>query len=206
MAFRKLVLTSALALSVSALTPQKASADWLLTPFIGGTWGGSAKITDIDNDNKAEFNRKLSYGVSFASLGAGIAGFEVDFGYSPNFFGSDANDDLNLIGDGNVTTLMANFILATPKAPVRPYASFGAGLIRTNLDIEDPTDLFDNSSNNLGFDVGGGVMAYFNDNVAIRGDVRFFRRIDNDSNDDSINVGFDSFKFWRGTVGVTFRF
>jgi len=206
MAFRKLVLTGALALSVSAFTPAKASADWLFTPFIGGTWGGNAKITDIEGDNKEEFNRKLTYGGSIAFLGAGIAGFELDLGYSPNFFGSDSNDDFNLVGDGNVTTFMANFMLAAPKAPVRPYASFGAGLIRTNFKFGDPGSVFENSNNNLGFDVGGGVMAYFNDNVAIRGDVRFFRRVSNDSDDDSIDVSLDSFKFWRGTVGVTFRF
>jgi len=206
MAFRKLVLTGALALSVSALAPAQASADWLFTPFIGGTWGGSAKITDIEGDNKQEFNRKLTYGGSVAFLGAGIAGFELDLGYSPNFFGSDSNDDLNLVGDGNVTTLMANFMLAAPKAPVRPYGSFGLGLIRTNFDISDPTNLLDDSSSNLGFDVGGGVMVAINDNIGIRGDVRFFRRVNNNSDNDSVNVSLDSFKFWRGTVGVTFRF
>ena len=63
----------------------------------------------------------LTYGGSLAFLGGGIAGFEVDFGYSPNFFGSDSNDALNLVGDGNVTTLMANLMLAGPKAAVRPY-------------------------------------------------------------------------------------
>ena len=41
MSFRKLVMTGALALTVSALAPAKASADWLFTPFIGGTFGGS---------------------------------------------------------------------------------------------------------------------------------------------------------------------
>ena len=50
MAFRKWFLTGALALTVSALAPAKASADWLFTPFIGGTFGGSAKITDIGGD------------------------------------------------------------------------------------------------------------------------------------------------------------
>jgi opacity protein-like surface antigen len=205
MAFRKLVLTGALALSVSALTPAKASADWLFTPFIGGTFGGSAKITDISNDDKEEFNRKLTYGASIGYLGAGIAGFEIDFGYSPNFFESDPNDSLNLVGDGNVTTMMANFMLAAPKAPIRPYASFGGGLIKTRVD--GVTGFFDDiDDNSFGFDVGAGLMGYFNDNVAIRGDVRFFRRLNNDSSEDNLDVNLDSFKFWRGTVGVTFRF
>ena len=124
MSFRKLFMTGALALTVSALAPAKASADWLFTPFIGGTFGGSAKITDIGDDVRNEFNRKLTYGASLAYLGGGIAGFEIDFGYSPNFFGERSGRRLNLVGDGNVTTLMANLMLAAPKAPVRPYVSW----------------------------------------------------------------------------------
>jgi opacity protein-like surface antigen len=205
MAFRKLVLIGALALTVSAFTPVKASADWLFSPFIGGTFGGSATITNIANNDKEEFNRKLTYGASLGYLGGGIAGFEFDFGYSPNFFESDPNDSLNLVGDGNVTTLMTNFILATPKAPIRPYVSFGGGLIRTRVD--DVAGFFDEvDKNSFGFDVGGGLMGFFNDNIAIRGDLRFFRRVDNNSDENNIDLNLDSFKFWRGTVGVTFRF
>src|SRR3954452_7275934 len=105
MAFRKWVLTSALALTVSTLAPAKASADWLFTPFIGGTFGGSADITDVGGSFKNEFNRKLTYGASLAFLGGGVAGFELDFGYSPNFFEDNGSGGLNFTGDGNVTTL-----------------------------------------------------------------------------------------------------
>ena len=73
----------------------------------------------------------LTYGGSLAYLGGGIVGFEVDFGYSPNFFEGDSNDSLNLVGDGNVTTLMGNLMIAGPKAAVRPYWCGGVGLIKT---------------------------------------------------------------------------
>jgi len=202
MAFRKWFLTGALALTVFTLAPAKASADWLFTPFIGGTFGGSAKITDIGGDVTDEFNRKLTYGGSLAYLGGGIVGFEVDFGYSPNFFGVDSNDSLNLIGDGNVTTLMGNLMLAGPKAPIRPYASGGVGLIKTSVD--NPSDLFE-GNNNFGFNVGAGLMGFFSDNIGLRGDIRFFRAVNNNS-DDNIDLTLNSFRFWRGSVGVTFRF
>jgi opacity protein-like surface antigen len=204
MSFRKLFMTGALALTVSTLAPAKASADWLFSPFIGGTFGGSAKITDIEGDDKEEFNRKLTYGASLAYLGGGFAGFEVDFGYSPNFFGSDSDDSLNLVGDGNVTTLMANVIFAAPKGPVRPYVSGGGGLLRTN--VESAGGLFsDANRNDFGFDVGAGVMGFFSDNVGLRGDIRYFRAVSNDD-DDSVDLNLGSFKFWRGSVGLTFRF
>ena len=204
MAFRKWFLTGALALMVSTLAPAKASADWLFTPFIGGTFGGSAKLSGFGGNVKNEFNETLTYGGSLAFLGGGIAGFEVDFGYSPNFFGSDSNDALNLVGDGNVTTLMANLMIAGPKAAVRPYVVGGAGLIKTRVDSADQF-LTDVGNNDFGFDIGGGVIFSFSDNVGIRGDVRYFRGITNNDNN-GVDLRLGSFQFWRGTVGVTFRF
>jgi len=204
MAFRKVFVTGALALMVSTLAPTKASADWLFTPFIGATFGGSAKVTGLNGELKNDFNQKLTYGGSLAFLGGGIAGFEVDFGYSPNFFEGDNNGSLNLVGDGNVTTLMANLMIAGPKAPVRPYVVGGAGLIKTRVDSADQF-LTDVGNNDFGFDVGGGVIFSFSDNVGIRGDVRYFRGItNNDANGVDLRLG--SFQFWRGTVGVTLRF
>jgi len=203
MALRKLFITGALALTVSALAPAKASADFLFTPFIGGTFGGSADITDVGGGFNNEFNRQLTYGASLAFLGNGIAGFELDFGYSPNFFGGNSTDSLNLVGDGNVTTLMANFMLAG-KGPVRPYVSAGGGLIKTHVDnAEQFLTTFD--SNDFGFDVGGGVMAFFNDRIGVRGDIRYFRAVNNNDNN-SLDLNLSDFKFWRGTAGVTFRF
>jgi opacity protein-like surface antigen len=203
MHLRKLFMTGALALAVSTVTPAKASADWLFTPFLGGTFGGSANITDVGGDFDNEFNRKLTYGASLAYLGNGIAGFEIDFGYSPNFFEGDPDDSLNLVGDGNVTTLMAN-VMFSGKGAFRPYISGGGGLIKQRVD--DVGQFFGEiDNNNFGFDVGGGVMGFFSDNVGLRGDIRFFRAVNN-NNDNGFDLALSDFRFWRGTVGVTFRF
>jgi opacity protein-like surface antigen len=204
MAFRKVFVTGALALMVSTLAPAKASADWLFTPFIGGTFGGSAKVSGLGDDLKSDFNQTLTYGGSLAGLGGGIVGFEVDFGYSPNFFGGDANDSLNLVGDGNVTTLMGNLMIAGPRAAVRPYVVGGVGLIKTRVDSADQF-LTNVSNNDFGFDVGGGVIFSFSHDVGIRGDVRYFRGITNNDSE-GVDLRLGSFQFWRGTVGVTFRF
>ena len=76
-----------------AAAPTKASADWLFTPFVGATFGGSADIGGLGEDFEDEFERKLNYGASLAWMGAGAVGFEVDFGYSPNFFEVSPDDD-----------------------------------------------------------------------------------------------------------------
>ena len=204
MSFRKLFMTGALALAVSAVTPARASADWLFTPFLGSNFGGSADIGAPNEDFNDEFNRKLTYGASFEWMGGGIFGFGVDFGYSPNFFGVTDSNGIDLVGDGNVTTLMGNVILGAPLGPVRPYASGGVGMIKTHVD--DAGQFFDVNRSDLGYDVGAGVMGFFNDNVGLRGDIRYFRSVHDNSDSDSIDLSLGSFKFWRGSVGVTFKF
>jgi len=44
------------------------------------------------------------------------------------------------------------------------------------------------------------------DNFGLRGDVRYFRSLQDDNGGDDIDLGFGSFDFWRATVGATFRF
>jgi hypothetical protein len=205
MSLRKVIIAAAVVLSASAAAPSQASADWLLTPFIGSTFGGNADIADVAGGTFADnFDQKLNYGASLAWMGGGIVGFEVDFGYSPNFFGvSNSNPGLDFIGDGNVTTAMGNLVVGAPLGGVRPYASGGLGLIASKVD--NPTQFFDKaSSNDLGMDVGGGVM-FLGGNVGVRGDIRYFRSLSNhDSN--SVDFSLGDFRFWRGTVGVTFKF
>lgn len=209
MSVRKLLLASSLVCFVSAATPTQASADWLFTPFIGGNWGGSATFSDDHSDFEDEFERKVNFGASLAWMGGGIAGFELDFGYSPNFFQSTEGDADFEYGDNNVTTLMANVVLGAPAGGqagrgIRPYASGGVGVIKHR--IGDAGDLFDVNSTNWGFNVGGGVSGFFSDNVGIRGDVRYFRSLQDNEPDDEFDVSLSDFRFWRGTVGIVFRF
>ena len=205
MSVRKLIIAASV-MCFAAMTPSTASADWLFTPYLGGTFGGSANIGTDGEDFGDEFERKLNYGASLAWMGEGIAGFEVDFGYSPNFFEvSPDDDDFDLGGDGNVTTLMANLIVGAPMAGVRPYAVGGIGLIKSKVDDADQF-LTEINNNDFGFNLGAGVTGFVNDNIGIRGDVRYFRSLRDDEPDDEFDVGLSDFHFWRGTVGVSFRF
>jgi opacity protein-like surface antigen len=142
-------------------------------------------------------------------MGEGIVGFEVDFGWTPNFFEDTAGDANFEFGDNNVTTLMANLLVGVPiggqTGPgVRPYASGGLGLMRAQIDGGDFFD--DLRTNDLGMNVGAGIQGFFNDNVGIRGDVRYFRSLEDNEPDDEFDLALSEFDFWRGTVGVTFRF
>jgi len=209
MSLRKAIITSTLALAVSIGAPVKASADWLFTPYVGWNWGGTAGFSDSFGDFEDQFERQVNYGASLAWMGAGILGFEVDFGYSPNFFEDTSGGDDFEWGDSNVTTLMANLTVGAPfggqtGAGIRPYASGGVGIIRTR--IGDAGDLFNVSSNDWGVNVGAGVAGFFSDHVGLRGDVRYFRSLQDNDPDDDLDLALGSFRFWRGTVGVMFRF
>src|SRR5215203_197489 len=209
MSVRKLFGTAALVFVVAGAAPAKASADWLFTPFVGINFGGSARFNETGVRFDDEFKKKIDYGASLAWMGAGWLGFEFDFGYSPNFF-EETTDDINFgYSDSNVTTLMGNVILGVPIGCThgfgfRPYASGGIGLIRSSID--DVDDFFDVSSNELGVNVGGGAHLFFTDKIGIRGDIRYFRALQDDSPDDDLDFSLGSFNFWRSTFGVSFRF
>jgi opacity protein-like surface antigen len=192
---------------IVALLPARASADWLFTPFIGTNFGANASFGEFD-DFDDEFERRVDFGASLAWMGAGVLGFEVDFGYSPNFFQNTIGDANFEFGDSNVTTLMANLVIGAPfggqtGGGVRPYATGGVGLIRTA--ISGNTFFNDLDTNDFGLNVGGGIHGFFNDNVGIRGDIRYFRSLQDSEPDNELDLGLSDFDFWRGTVGVTFR-
>jgi opacity protein-like surface antigen len=100
--------------------------------------------------------------------------------------------------------LMGNLIVGAPMGAVRPYASGGVGLIRQRAN--DVGQFFDTITNNdFGFNIGAGVMGFMNDRVGVRGDIRYFCAV-HDSDPDGVDLDLGDFKFWRGTVGVTFKF
>ena len=208
MSVRKVIITATLVLITTVAAPRKASADWLLTPFIGWNWGGSANFLDLE-DFDDKFEQKVDFGASLAWMGAGIVGFEVDFGYTPNFFENTGGSGNFEFGDSNVTTLMGNVIIGVPiggqhGVGFRPYAVGGIGLIKSR--IGDAEDFFNIDSTDWGIDVGGGANFFFTDKFGIRGDLRYFRSLEDVEPADEFSLGLADFHFWRGSVGATFRF
>ena len=196
---KKVAVMAALAL---ALSPASARADWLFTPNVGTGFG----MAGVGND--AGGGRHLTYGASIGWMGAGVIGWEADLAYTPEFFEGD-DDDLDAFdGDSNITSIMANILVGIPiggqtGGGVRPYVAGGAGLLQSR--VEDPDALFEIDNNDFGINLGGGVMGFMTDNVGFRGDLRYFRGFGEDTTNDQIDFDMSDFDFWRGTVGVTFR-
>jgi opacity protein-like surface antigen len=186
----RLLMTGALSLLLVGGAVRDASAQVYLTPFAGTTFGDDAPAT------------KFNVGAGLTFMGS-VAGFEFDFGYSPDFFGEQT--DFALIGDSNVTTFSGSLVLAATDRPVRPYGVAGLGLVRSR--ISDAEDLFDDiTTNDLAFNVGGGVMGRITDRISFRGDLRYFRALQDNQNDDDLDVVIGNFGFWRFTAGVGLRF
>jgi opacity protein-like surface antigen len=200
MQVRKLLLIGALALTL----PVTASAqNWFFSPFVGANFGGSADFGDFPDDDD-EVERRLDLGAT-VGWNPNVVGFEIDFGWSPNFFEDTAGDRNFEFGDSNVTTLMTNLLISAPPGTgLRPYLSSGLGLIRAN--ISSGTNLFnDLATNDLGVNIGAGINGQFTDNAGIRGDLRYFRSLQDSAPDNDLDLSLGSFDFWRGTVGLTFR-
>jgi opacity protein-like surface antigen len=112
-------------------------------------------------------------------------------------------------GDGNLFTAMGNLIIGVPfggqgGAGIRPYVTGGAGVIRSKITANTFFDEL--STTDFGINLGGGVIGFFSDNVGLRADIRHFRSLqDTEPGAGDVDLGLGDFKFWRGTVGVNFR-
>src|ERR671932_2616232 len=141
-ALKAAVLAAAVAV-VSA--PAIAHAEGYVSPWVSANTGSS-----FDNG-------RAGFGVNAGGMGAGIVGGELDFGWSPSFFGTQ-----NDFGNKSVINLMGNLIVGVPiggthGAGVRPFVTAGVGLLRTQIDGGTIARVA-SSNNELGWDAGAGVM------------------------------------------------
>ena len=151
-----------LALGVCLLAASPAAAQGFISPFLGFDYGGDSGCpTASDCENKHS-----NLGVAGGKLGA-IAGAEVEFAYARDFFGDTPGVDTSVL------TLMTNVIVGPRIGAIRPFVLGGVGLIKSHVEL-DAGSLLD-SSNNFGWNIGGGVMLMFGEHVGVRGDIRRFK-------------------------------
>lgn len=207
MTIRGLLTAGALGLATLVAVPS-ARADVLFTPFVGANLGGSAAspLAEFVGDPS-----KTTFGGSLALMSGGVFGVEADVGYTPRFFGTDLEFrgiPISLVRN-NVLTAMVNVTAGVPLqgssgAGIRPYAVGGIGLIRQQLSAA--AGLVNYDVNDVGYNVGGGVVLFVSRNVGIRGDVRHFRSLGGNTLVDLIDLQPGAFNYTRATVGVTFRY
>jgi Outer membrane protein beta-barrel domain len=176
-----------------------ARADWMLTPYGGLVFGGDLSSEDgIDRGSQEH----AVFGLGFGYMGDGAVGFEIDLGYSPDFFGG--GDD-TIVPDNNLATLMGNLVLqAAVGSGGRVYLSGGGGLVRSR--VNDTNDFFDVDRNDFGVNAGAGFVLPLGERLGLRGDIRYFRNIGDNEPDAEFDLDFGSFDFWRGTAGLSIIF
>ncbi len=84
---------------------------------------------------------------------------------------------------------------------MRPYALWRH---RAHQDAAWTAATFFNDldTNDFGFNVGAGLHGFFTDSVGIRGDIRYFRSLQDNEPDDEFDLALSDFGFWRATVGL----
>jgi hypothetical protein len=176
--------------------PSPAAADTIFTPYFGWTFAA--------NYAGAEPPRKFVYGGDLMWLGSSGLGFEIDFAYHPNFFEpGDEEAIFDFDSDGNVVTFMGNLVIGYQGGGLQPFLTGGFGLMRTNID--DVTGLFgDLRDTAWGLNLGAGLRAG-GSQFGVRGDLRYFRQL-SDVEFGDVDIDLGDFSYWRGTVGVSFRF
>lgn len=185
----------------AALAAPAAQADTIVTGYGGIVFGGDLDVIDGGTGGFDFDGRHGVYGLSLGFMGDGALGFEVDFAYSPDFFGGDDT----VQPDNNLSTLMGNLVLNAPiGARGRLYLSGGGGLMRSR--VNDANEFFEVDRNDFAVNAGVGLIVPLGESFGLRGDVRYFRNIGDPEPDGEFELDFGSFDFWRATGGLSIIF
>jgi len=162
-------IVATLAVSIF-LSPSSADAQGYVAPSLGVVFGNPSA------QGRADFIADLGWLSHFEPIG-----FELDVMYAPSFFGNEGP-----YGQNSVTTGMANVILAAGGVGggrygvrrgggviFRPYVSGGAGVMHEVVTTVVVANKI--SNNDLGVNLGAGVMAFTSRSVGVRGEARYFR-------------------------------
>ena len=187
------LVTSLLALVCALGAASPARADGFISPLVGFDFGGDANCPAINNCQE----KRLNYGVSLGAVGS-VFGFEEEFAYASDFFGTAPNLK------SSVVTAMSNLMLAPKVGPVRPYLVAGLGLIKTHVDFT-AASLLTTDDNQFGWDIGGGVMVTVAPHFGVRGDIRYFHSF-KDLSFPGFTVSNSALNFGRAAGAVFFQF
>jgi Outer membrane protein beta-barrel domain len=144
--------------AVFVILEGSASAQAMFSGSIGNVFGGDAPST------------KRTWAVSIGGSGAHGIGSELEFSRTKNFF--EAADGRT---HGEVLTLMPSIFVAAPIGKLRPYGIFGFGFIRQRTESSTGGILANLSDNDIGYNIGGGLIFKFAGAAGVRVDLRRFK-------------------------------
>jgi hypothetical protein len=189
---------------------------WVASGFIGSSFSTSSNTLQntLESDNNVPAG--LTYGGQVGYLWHGIVGGEFIADFAPDV----GFDSILLASQPHVNSYMGNVIGAYPfgsNGQYQPYLSGGFGSIGVRGDFFTLPDGVGNRiaveahEQRWGGNLGGGMFAYVN-RFGVRGDVRWYRSSggndilnDNTLADDAARALLSDLHFWRGTLGLAFR-
>jgi hypothetical protein len=174
---------------------------WVASAFIGSNWATNADNLDLDGGASLDFGGQIAY------LWGGKVGAEFIADFAPNV----GHTNFFFVNEPDINSYMLNVITSVPigmGGAFQPYASGGFGAIQFRVDLFDAfANPFSSNEAKFGFDIGGGVMA-FAERVGVRADIRYYRATSDDNIGD-LSIGnaipLSNLGFWRGNVGIAFR-
>ena len=192
----KSISMAVLGTAMLLLAPAAASAQAYATVFVGGNFGGDSGVSLDESINDTS---KLDFGARLGAMSHGIFGGEVDFGYTPNFYGKGT-----IFDSSSVLSFMGNILFGIPAGPVHIYGLAGLGLLRRTVDYVPAAGQPNVTDSRVAYDFGGGVNIFFSKHVGINGDLRYFRNFT--SGNEALDLPREKFYYARGSVGVVFKF
>ena len=189
-------------LGLTAAPPFVHAQQLQVVPYFGATFrGSSALLADLEGGSRESASL---LGVSLVRVGDGWLGLEADLAHAPGFF--ERGEREIVLPGSYVATLTASAVATLPlrytRESLRPYLVAGGGALRARA--RDLTGVFSILSTMPIVTVGGGATGFVSNAFGLRFDVRHVRSVGR--GDDPLVLDGPRVQFWRGSVGLVFRY
>jgi opacity protein-like surface antigen len=175
------VATALAVIPAAGAAQSVVSYSGMFTPYIGVTAGD-----DVEDPG-------FAFGGSLSVLDNNGWGAELDVAHTTTL-GDEGFDESGL------TSAMLHVAYYWQRGLIRPYGVVGGGILRLSGIVGADGS---RSRTDWGLSFGGGVNVPFNELVAVRGDVRYVRFLENHPD---VLSGAAVFGAWRLTAGLTLSF
>lgn len=153
---------SAAPAAAQTTSPVVEAGTWSATPFLSFTFGGNGETSSLGIGGAVGYDLTSLWSV------------EGEFAFVFDLVGDDDDADWSVLSAGG--NVLYHFPLANGMAP---YATAGLGIARSSFSISRPdVAALDDATTEVGFNFGGGLKAPLTDTLSARGDIRYFKYID----------------------------